>query len=206
MLLQQLRRFPATKEYLRKKLETIGFNTADWIRIEMYRDSFRFIDELGAENLDVLEISGGVQWKREFDFGSYESADFPEFDICIQSLPKTYDLIIADQVFEHLPEPRQAARNVFEMLRPGGTFIVATPFLIRIHDSPIDCSRWTQTGLSHLLQQAGFPEDHIKTNAWGNRACVKANFNKWAKARPFSSMKNEPDFPVMVWAFAKKPK
>ena len=204
MFVENLRQFPKVKEFLRQKMRRLGIETADWIRIEMFRDCFRYIHEMGPEKLDALEISGGPQWKRDAKFKSYMSADYPEFDICTQVLPQQFDLIIADQVFEHLKHPHEAARNVYRMLRPGGTFIVSTPFLIRVHASPIDCNRWTETGLTCLLQRAGFPEDQITTNAWGNRACVKANFNKWAKAGPLSSMKNEPDFPVMVWAFARK--
>lgn len=158
MLLDQLRKYPKAKDFLRRKLQGMGLDTSDWMRIEMYRSSFAHIRSLGPENLDVLEISGGVQWRREFDFKSYKSADYPDFDVCSQTLPQQYDLIIADQVFEHLKFPHQAAQNVFQMLRPGGTFIIATPFLIRVHASPIDCSRWTETGMSYLLQGPGLPK------------------------------------------------
>jgi SAM-dependent methyltransferase len=203
-VLSFIRKRPALKERLRALAGDIGLSTSDWVRDEMYRDCFAYIRASNPDRLDVLEISAGNQWKRAFNFRSYSETQFPEFDICSESLPRKFDLIIADQVFEHLPRPAAAARHVFEMLKPGGTFIIATPFLVRVHNVPIDCSRWTETGLSYLLQEAGFDQGNIQTRSWGNRACVKANFRKWRKRGIFSSMKNEPNFPVMVWAFAKR--
>ena len=154
------------KRRLKTVLETIGYDTVDWVRVVMYRELFRFLRELGPEELDVLEISGGVQWRREFNFRSYTTTEYPEFDICAEVLPRKFDIVIADQVFEHLPWPLRAAKNVYEMVRPGGYFIIATPFLLRVHNSPIDCSRWTTTGLSHLLQEAGFAADRIQAASW----------------------------------------
>ncbi|EAS51291.1 conserved hypothetical protein [Aurantimonas manganoxydans SI85-9A1] len=205
MSIAQIVQSPDLKEKVRRTLKSIGYETDDWVRVMMYRDAFAFIRELGPQTLDTLEISGGVQWRREFGFRSYRATEYPGFDICAETLDERFDLIIADQVFEHLKKPTAAARNVHAMLRPGGYFIIATPFLLRVHASPIDCNRWTETGLAQLLEDAGFPADHITTRSWGNRSCVKANFSRWAKPGLFGSLKNEPDFPVMVWAYARKP-
>jgi SAM-dependent methyltransferase len=202
---EQLLSEESTRARLRDTLKKFGFDTTDWVRVVMYRRCFEFIGTLKPETLDVLEISGGPQWRRAFKFGSYSESHYPDFDICSQALDRQFDLIIADQVFEHLPWPNKAARNVFAMLRSGGTFIIATPFLIRVHNSPIDCSRWTETGLSYLLQDGGFPEGNIKTDSWGNRACLRANLAKWRRYGWYRSLRNEPNYPVMIWAFARKP-
>ena len=193
------------RERARRTLNAVGFDTTDWVRVVMYRECFAFLRSLGPERLDALEISGGVQWRRALNFRSYTPTSYPGFDICAETLDRTFDVIIADQVFEHLKWPMRAGRNVYAMLRPGGHFVIATPFLLRVHASPIDCSRWTEQGLSCLLQECGFPEEEIRTASWGNRACVSANFTKWRRRGWYRSLRNEPDFPVMVWAFARKP-
>jgi len=190
---------------IKNALNVLGYDTTDWLRVVMYRRCFDFIQMLGPEHLDVLEISAGDQWKRAFRFRSYMGTHFPEFDICSQALDRQFDLIIADQVFEHLPWPYRAGRNVFKMLRAGGTFIVATPFLVRVHKVPTDCSRWTEEGLSYLLQECGFAKENIRTDSWGNRACLAANLRKWRRFGWYRSLANEPDYAVMVWAFARKP-
>jgi SAM-dependent methyltransferase len=194
----------ARRSRLKGFLSWVGFDTTDWARVVMYQRCFQFIHSLEPENLNVLEISAGPQWKRAFKFRSFSETQFPEFDICSQTLDRQFDLIIADQVFEHLPWPHRAGRNVLEMLFPGGWFIIATPFLLRVHKVPIDCYRWTEQGLSYMLQDCGFPEENIKTDSWGNRACLKANLKKWRRYGWYRSLRNEPDYPVVVWAFARK--
>lgn len=195
---------PSVRETLRRMLNAVGFETTDWVRVVMYAQCFEFVRSLGPENLDVLEISSGPQWRRAFKFRSFTGTNYPDFDICRDQFDQQFDVIIADQVFEHLKWPYRAGKNVHAMLRPGGHFIISTPFLLKVHRSPVDCSRWTEDGLSYLLQECGFAPEHIKTESWGNRACVVANFKAWRKRGWFGSLANESDFPVMVWAFAQK--
>lgn len=190
------------KPVARRALEAIGYDTRHWTRPVMYDTCTRWLKEIGIDRLDVLEVSAGNYW-RTLPFRSYCEANYPDFDICEEALSDKYDLIIADQVFEHLVWPRRAAINVLSMLRPGGYFLMTTPFLIRVHAIPVDCTRWTEMGIRYFLADAGFPIDSIKTGSWGNRNCVKANFRKWARRGWFGSMSNEPDFPVSVWALAQ---
>ncbi|MBM0204185.1 methyltransferase domain-containing protein [Micromonospora sp. STR1s_5] len=203
-VLSRLTSSPDRRARIRSALKAVGFDTTDWVRVVMYRRCFEFIRSLGPHELDALEIAAGPQWVRELTFRSYTPTQYPHFDICDDVLDRRFDVIIADQVFEHLKSPRRAAQNVYEMLKLGGHFVITTPFLIRVHESPIDCSRWTETGLSYLLQEAGFLESDIVTESWGNRACVAANFSRWPKYGWGRSLRNEPNFPVMVWAYARK--
>ena len=162
------------------------------------------LSELDTSRMDALEISG-ASWS-DFGFKSFESADFPEFDICCEVLPRTFDIILAEQVFEHLLWPFRAGRNVFTMLRPGGYFLVTTPFLYRVHEFPVDCSRWTELGMKHFLAECGFEFETIKTGSWGNQKCVKAFFKGYIPYnRLIHSLKNEPEFPIHVWALARCP-
>ncbi len=188
---------------IKKFLACIGYDYRHWTRPVMHEACARLLADRGMENLDVLEISSGEYW-RTFPFRSYREMNFPEYDICKDVLDDQFNLIIADQVFEHLLRPYQAAKNVYAMLRPGGYFLVSTPFLIKYHPIPYDCTRWTETGIKYFLAESGFPLDKIIAGSWGNRACVKANFNRWARRGWFGSLKNEPDFPVTVWALAQK--
>ncbi len=185
-----------------------GFDRTQWSRIQMYETLFRQVRELNPEGLSSLEISSGGStspW-RQLGFAAYKDVDYPDFDICHDVLNEQFDVIIADQVFEHLLWPHRAARHVYAMLKPGGRFIVTTPFLIRYHPCPIDCSRWTETGLKHLLAEAGFQLGDIETGSWGNKACVLANLHPpdWAAFGWGRSLANDTDFPVVVWAIAQR--
>lgn len=180
-----------------------GEQKVDWCRVVMNQKLSELLDGLAPAKLKVLEISGN-NWERK-GFGSYKALHYPEFDICAGSTAEHYDLIILDQVLEHVLWPFRAVKNLNQMLTPGGYALVATPFLLRLHHEPTDCSRWTELGLKHLLAEGGFPLEKIKTGSWGNRACVVANFNRWMPYRSrIHSLANEPDFPVVVWALAQK--
>lgn len=184
--------------------KTIWPDGEHWVRIVMNRETRRWVDALSPEKLDALEISGEL-WSRGTTFCSYRSVWEEELDICRQVLPEKFDLILAEQVFEHVASPRTAAVNVFQMLRPNGYFLITTPFLIRYHEAPIDCSRWTELGLRNLLLESGFDPGSIRTSSWGNRACVISNFTKWTEYRPLiHSLKNERNFPVSVWAIGQR--
>ena len=170
----------------------------------MNRETEKLVKGLNPESLSVMEVSG-EGWAERFDFKSYLSTDYPDFDICGDPLLQQFDLIIAEQVFEHLLWPYRAGRNVYAMLEQGGYFLVSTPFMIKIHNHPVDCSRWSEVGMRHFLAECGFPLEKIQTWSWGNRDCVVGNLSRWATfKRRKHSLENDPTFPVMVWALAQK--
>lgn len=177
----------------------------DWSRVVMDRATAEWIHQLDPASIDALEISG-EKWKG-FGFRSYRGVFYPEHDICSAPVAESaYDLVIAEQVLEHVLWPYRFVKNVHTMLRPGGRFLATTPFLVGVHLVPTDCSRWTETGLKHLLLEAGFEEQSIRTGSWGNRACVRSLFLRapqWVSW--WHSLENEPRFPVVVWALATKP-
>ena len=51
---------------------------------------------------------------------------------------RTFDTVVASQVFEHLHNPREAAVEAARVLRPGGRLLVAVPFLYWLHATPHD--------------------------------------------------------------------
>jgi SAM-dependent methyltransferase len=183
-----------------------GFLERPYARIVMDREIAAAMRALDYRSLRALEISGN-QWAT-FGFGAYQGAAYPEYDVCAGVLEhEAFDVIIAEQVFEHVLWPYRGVRHVWQMLKPGGLFLVSTPFLIRRHDVPVDCSRWTELGLKHLLAEGGFRLEDIETHSWGNRACVRAGlqlpgYAVWLPWR--HPLHHEPEFPVVVWAFARK--
>lgn len=64
-----------------------------------------------------------------------------------------FDTIVASQVFEHLSRPWLAAGEVARVLRPGGTLLVAVPFLYWLHQHPADYYRYTEWGLRSIFNE-----------------------------------------------------
>ncbi len=174
----------------------------------MQRTSRRWLEELPLDEMDAAEVSG--KFGRRFAFRSYARFRFPKHDICAGPYRGPggevlrFDLVLANQVWEHLDRPYAATRHVLEMLRPGGYFWLAVPFYIPYHGDPVDCSRWTARGLKNLLVEAGFDEDKVRAKQWGNRAAARRNFETpWPPPYDGDDLTNEPDFPICSWALAQ---
>jgi SAM-dependent methyltransferase len=66
------------------------------------------------------------------------------------------DTVLLIEVLEHVPEPGRLLAEIARVLKPGGHLLLTTPFAIPEHAQPYDFYRFTQFGLRHLVQQAGF--------------------------------------------------
>jgi SAM-dependent methyltransferase len=176
-----------------------------WQRIEMNRTVAAWIEGKGPAGLSAAEISGANHAGR--GWGSYTSLNFPEFDLLNPvDTGSTYDVVICEQVLEHVIDPVKAARTLNDLLVPGGIAIVSTPFMIKVHELPqfgmFDYWRFTPRGLEALLERAGFEVETV--GSWGNRECLVSNLDGWARFKPWMPMHDEPDIPQQVWAFARK--
>ncbi|NYH96924.1 class I SAM-dependent methyltransferase [Novosphingobium marinum] len=192
------------KTVARRIADAAGYDITHITRTVAYREVEKCLDAMPCAELDCLEVAAGWKW-RQRDWKSFTEMNWPDHDICKDVLDRQFDIVIADNVWEHLLHPYRATRNVLAMLKPGGLFINITPFMIRHHPIPTDCTRWTELGMRHFLEDAGFDADRIETGSWGNADAVKANFHKWARTGWRRRLPNDPDFPVTVWAFAHAP-
>lgn len=68
----------------------------------------------------------------------------------------SYDMVVCTQVLEHVPDPLLVLRELNRVLKPGGSLWLTVPFFFAEHMQPYDFYRYTQYGLRHLLEQAGF--------------------------------------------------
>jgi SAM-dependent methyltransferase len=188
-----------------------GYATAarpeeQWQRTEMNRSIDAYLTSLRPSLCAAVEISGDAHAAKPWR--EYTSFSYPEFDLC-EPLTSTrrFDVVICEQVLEHVPAPWTAAANLAELCSEGGTVVASTPFLIKVHELPLyrmrDYWRFTPRGLQTLLEQSGLEVHHV--GAWGNRECIVGNFDRWAAYRPGLSLENERGLPVQVWAFARKP-
>jgi SAM-dependent methyltransferase len=84
------------------------------------------------------------------------------------------DFVLCTETLEHVPDSRQFLEEAFRCLAPGGTILITVPFAARWHFIPHDYWRYTPSGLSYLLRNAGFVNTRVY--ARGNAftvACYK---------------------------------
>jgi len=178
-------------------------NTAQgqWLRAVMIPDTRRVFESMDPSSLHVAEISGAL-WT-EMPWASRTQLDFPAFDLCNPpaELPGPFDLVICEQVLEHVPDPLTAVRTLRRMCKPDGCVYVSTPFLVRLHQWPGDYWRFTPDGMAILLRSQGL--EPLWVRSWGNRSVAAANFDHWVPRLPGGSLRNEPNLPVVIWALAR---
>lgn len=177
-----------------------------WQRVVMNDAIGAHIDSLGPAGLRAAEISGDSHAHRPWK--AHTSLDYPDFDLCAPVADRgTFDVVICEQVLEHVVDPWGAAANLRELTAPGGHVIVSTPFLIKVHELALfgmnDYWRFTPRGLRALLEGAGLVVDTVDT--WGNVPCVVGNLRRWSAYRDFHPLDNDPELAVQVWAFARDP-
>ncbi len=180
-------------------------------RIVMQKTSLQWLEDLEPAKLDAAEISGN--WGERLGFRSHRAFHYPDYDPCNGAFRGEngrrlkFDIILANQVWEHIERPYAATRAVLRMLKPGGWFWLAVPFFVPYHAVPVDCSRWSARGLRNLLIETGFDEDSIMAAQWGNRAAALRNLEPdWPpEARDEDDLVNDPDFPLVSWALARRP-
>jgi SAM-dependent methyltransferase len=172
-------------------------------RVVMDRAVNRFLRSLGPGKLTCVEISGEA--KGALGWKQFVSLNYPQFDICDPTPQDTYDVVVCEQVLEHVIDPFLAAANLRALCNPGGHVVVTSPFLIRPHELPMfgmrDYWRFTPRGLTVLLERAGL--EVIEASSWGNRLGVWSNLSRWSATRDWYPLGNNPETPVQVWAFAK---
>lgn len=83
---------------------------------------------------------------------------------------ESFDFVICTDVLEHVASPWIAVKELYAVLKPGGTLLLTTPFNFHLHATPatLDYWRFTADGLRQLLDgEAGF--EHVEIQPTGHR-------------------------------------
>lgn len=107
----------------------------------------RLQSALSAEHTEYIGIDlygGGASIKVDI---AQESYPFPD---------NSFDHAICNAVLEHVADPTFVVKEMYRILKPGGTAYVSIPFLQPYHADPEDYRRYTSVGLQQVLAQAGF--------------------------------------------------
>lgn len=73
------------------------------------------------------------------------------------TLPDNYcDIILSNQVLEHVDSPAGYLQEALRILKPGGSIVCSTHGYWFYHPTPNDYWRWTSAGLRRTIEQEGF--------------------------------------------------
>jgi len=73
------------------------------------------------------------------------------------TLPDNYcDIVLSNQVLEHVDTPTGYLEEALRILKPGGTLLISTHGHWFYHPTPGDYWRWTSAGLKKIIEAQGF--------------------------------------------------
>jgi 2-polyprenyl-3-methyl-5-hydroxy-6-metoxy-1,4-benzoquinol methylase len=119
------------------------------------------------------DLSGQVEWIEQ------------DLNAPLPGRDGTFDVVVAPEVIEHLENPRFMLREIFRLLRPGGTAIVTTPnneswrsliaLVVRGHFTefgesgyPAHITALLRKDFTRIFQEAAFPApEFYYTNSGG---------------------------------------
>lgn len=117
----------------------------------------------------VLHLSAGGTAERYDNVIECEAAMFRHTDLIadVHRLPfadGVFEAVIALNAFEHYRDPRQAAREIYRVLRPGARVLIRTAFLQPLHEAPWHFYNCTRYGLEAWFD--GFETEtlHVSDN------------------------------------------
>jgi SAM-dependent methyltransferase len=93
---------------------------------------------------------------------SLDVVPYPEVDLacdlaeCVPFREGSFDMLILMNVLEHVYNFHGLLDALFYLLKPGGSLVIAVPFMIKIHQAPFDFQRYTHYSLEQMARQHRF--------------------------------------------------
>lgn len=73
-----------------------------------------------------------------------------------------YDVIVMNEVLEHIQQPETALQTISDLLAPNGILLMTTPFMVNYHENPADHNRYTPSNIRLMLAHVGLKANFVK--------------------------------------------
>ena len=94
--------------------------------------------------------------------------EYPQYDLhkISKDFKNEFDFFLFNQTIEHLYNPFEAIKQIYEIVKPGGYVFTSVPTINIPHWTPIHFNGFTPMGLAMLFKTAQF--EVIEIGQWGN--------------------------------------
>lgn len=120
------------KEFIKGRTLDVGSGTSERYPFRSQVSEYIRMDIAPGSNVDVV--------------GRAEAIPFPN---------DSFDSVVSTQVFEHVENPEQSAREVCRVMKKGGHLLITVPQWNELHEEPHDYWRYTRYGLQTLFERHG---------------------------------------------------
>ncbi|ELS02154.1 methylase involved in ubiquinone/menaquinone biosynthesis [Xenococcus sp. PCC 7305] len=140
--------------------------------ISQITNNQNYIVDVGAGNSPYYEYFTGkiaryIAIDRFTSLANDDERQIEKLSGYAENLPlenETADIVLCNQVLEHVNDPIKATTEIYRILKPDGLFIGSVPHVSPIHLEPYDFRRYTDLGIKKLLENAGFVDIKIEGN------------------------------------------
>ena len=119
----------------------------------------KIIKEMPEDGLG-LNIGAGLTYIdpriKSLDIEKGENIDFVGKAESIPLSDESLDLVICQEVLEHIQEPWKAMKEITRVLKPEGRLYLQVPFIIGFHPCPNDYWRFTSEGIKQVVLESQF--------------------------------------------------
>lgn len=158
---KEIIKYAVEQGYLKGKILDLGAGQAKYKNIIKEKaESYTAFDLRAGENIDVV--------------GDINQTGFAD---------ESFDTVVCTQVFEHIPTPHLAAKEIRRILKKNGFCLLTAPFLEPYHADPHDYFRYTTEGLTSLLKNEGF--EIIEVNGYGVMYLTLTEFVRLTLFNPY---------------------
>ncbi len=116
-------------------------------------------------NAQILDVGAGrgdfAALLDRFQTIALDIYPYPEVDLVCDLTesnpfrPAQFDAVVLMNVLEHVYATHTLVAHLAELLKPGGVLIVAVPFLVKLHQTPVDFVRYTHFALERFAGEHG---------------------------------------------------
>jgi SAM-dependent methyltransferase len=108
--------------------------------------------------LDIEESGHPAEGKRPDIYYDGKTIPLPD---------ESQNHVFAAEVFEHVFNAPELYREIFRVLKPGGTLLMTCPFFWPLHEEPYDFARYTPYALQAELKKSGFSDVRVRRQGHG---------------------------------------
>jgi SAM-dependent methyltransferase len=130
-----------------------------------------FIEWTKKYNINIEHLGYTSDYDPELEFITplkKTLVSYPEYDLHTISniFNNEFDFFLFNQTIEHLYNPFEAMKQIYNIVKPGGYVFTSVPTLNIPHITPFHFNGFTPMGLAILFKTANF--EVIEIGQWGN--------------------------------------